>query len=290
MRTIGVLNLIGYRGGSAISGVGETRLLTTLARQIGSAVQNMRLFEEILTRERLIGELELAHDLQMGLLPDLREFHEIADASARCLPAKTVGGDFYQLFKLPEGQIGTMIGDITSHGFGASLIMALSMSAIGIYAAETTSPAALLKAIHRALIQQLESTETFLTIFYGVINPAQKVLCYANAGHAHAFRLHADDPPQRLGATSAPLGVAEYDAYSEAIVPWESEDLLCLFTDGLTTPAFLSTEGALIDAVSDVRHQSAAEIIDIMFEVRRAQGVEAPDDQTALVLRIENSK
>lgn len=291
-QTIGVLNVIGSRSGSAISDVGEARLLTTLARQIGSAVENMRLFEQIVTRERLIGELELAHDLQMKLLPDLGQFHEIADAAARCLPAKTVGGDFYQLFRLADGKIGTMLGDITSHGFGASLIMALAMSATGIYAGQTTSPAELLKAVYRALIQQLESTETFITVFYGVIDPAAKVLCYANAGHAHAFRLHGDDPPQRLGATSPPLGVADVEAYREASVSWDPNDLLCLFTDGLTTPAFRSTEGALIDTVSALRHKSAGEIVDAMFEVRSQQGdsPDASDDQTALVLRLGNSK
>ncbi len=140
-RTVGVLNLIGRRTGSAVSGMGETRLLMTLARQIGGAIENLKLFDEVVTRERLIGELSLAHDLQMKLLPDLSEFREVADVAARCVPARPVGGDFYQLFKLPDGKLGAMLADVTSHGFGAALIMALSMSAAGIYARETARPA-----------------------------------------------------------------------------------------------------------------------------------------------------
>ena len=285
-RTVGVLNLIGRRSGAVVSGVGETRLLTTLARQIGSAVDNLRLFEEVLARERLIGELELAQDLQTKLLPDLSEFREIGDVAARSVPARPVGGDFYQLFGLSDGKIAAMLGDVTSHGFGASLIMALTMSATGIYAGETASPGGLLRAIHNALIKKLESTEMFMTVFYGVIDPGKNVLCYANAGHAHAFRLHDDEPPQRLGATSPPLGIAEYGSYGDASVPWEPGDVLCLFTDGLTNPSLRTTEAAVIEAASRNRDLPAQRIIDVMFEARGRRGGDAPDDQTAFVLRI----
>jgi sigma-B regulation protein RsbU (phosphoserine phosphatase) len=284
-RTVGVLNLIGRRSGAVVSDASETRLLQTLARQIGSAVENLRLFEEILAREKLIGELELAQDLQMKLLPDLSEFEEIADVAARCVPARPVGGDFYQLFRLSDGKIGAMLGDVTSHGFGASLIMALSMSVMAIYARETASPGDLLRAIHRALIQKLESTEMFMTVFYGVIDSAEHTLVYANAGHAHAFRFHGAEPAQRLMATSPPLGIAEYGSYGESRVAWQPGDLLCLFTDGLTNPSLKTTEEAVVEAVNRCRRRQASEIIAAMFEARGRRGGEAPDDQTAFVLR-----
>ena len=284
-RTVGVLNLIGSRTGSVISDVGEARLLMTLARQIGSAIENLRLFEEILSREKLIGELKLAYELQMKLLPDLSEFTEVADVAARCEPARPVGGDFYQLFKLPDGKIGAMLGDVTSHGFSASLIMALSMSVMGIYAHETTSPGDLLRALHHALIQKLESTEMFMTIFYGVIDPVRERLCYANAGHAHAFRLHGTKAPERLVATSPPLGIAEYGGYGEALIEWMPGDVLCLFTDGLTSPSLVDTEGVILEAVDRHRNDTAEKMVDAMFEARGREKGTAPDDQTAFVLR-----
>ena len=285
MRTVGVLNVIGRRSGSVISDAGETRLLLTLARQIGSAIENLRLFEEILSREKLIGELNLAYDLQMKLLPDLSEFEEVADVAARCVPARPVGGDFYQLFKLSDGKIGAMLGDVTSHGFSASLIMALSMSVMGIYARETTSPGDLLRALHHALIQKLESTEMFMTLFYGVIDPARERLFYANAGHAHAFRLHGTAAPERLAATSPPLGIAEYGGYGEALIQWVPGDVLCLFTDGLTNPSLRLAEAAVLEAVDKRRHDPAEEIVAAMFEARSKSVEPAPDDQTAFVLR-----
>jgi sigma-B regulation protein RsbU (phosphoserine phosphatase) len=179
-----------------------------------------------------------------------------------------------------------MLGDVTSHGFGASLIMALSMSVMAIYARETASPGDLLRAIHRALIQKLESTEMFMTVFYGVIDPVRRTLCYANAGHAHAFRLHGSRPPQRLVATSPPLGIAEYGSYDDVSVAWRPGDLLCLFTDGLTNPSLRTTEDAILSAVEQSRDRPASAIIETMFAARERVGDPAPDDQTAFVLRV----
>jgi sigma-B regulation protein RsbU (phosphoserine phosphatase) len=124
-----------------------------------------------------------------------------------------------------------------------------------------------------------------MTVFYGVIDPVRERLSYANAGHAHAFRLHGDKPPERLGATSPPLGIARYGSYGEALIAWEPGDTLCLFTDGLTNPALRTTEAKVIEAVSRHRNDPAAKIVEAMFEARGKHGGQAPDDQTAFVLR-----
>lgn len=284
-RTVGVLNLIGRQEGVDAATEREARLLTTLARQIGSAIANVRLFEEYLTRERLMREMRLAQELQMKLLPDLGQFQDVADVAGRCVPAHPVGGDFYQVFRLSGGRLGVMLGDVTSHGFAAALIMALSISAAAIYARDAYSAGDLLRAIHRALIQKLESAEMFLTLFYGVIDPNEGRLTYANAGHAHAFRLHGAARPERLSATSPPLGIAEYGSYGEASAEWASGDALVLFTDGLTTPALRATEEALLQAVDVHRSGRAKEMVEAIFAARRARREPAPDDQTALVLR-----
>lgn len=285
-RTVGVLNLIG--GDAEIGGRSsrETRLLTTLARQIGSAIANLRLFEENLSRERLVRELHLAQELQMKLLPDLAEFDDLGEVAGRCVPARPVGGDFYQLFRLANGRLGVMLGDVTSHGFAAALVMALSTSAAVIHAREAEAAGDLLRAIHRALIQKLESAEMFLTLFYGVIDPGAGELSYANAGHPHAFHLSGDAEPVRLGATSPPLGIAEYGAYADAYVEWRDGDLLSLFTDGLTSPSLRATERSLVEAIHENRNRSAAEIVEAIFRTRRQLQAAVPDDQTALVVRM----
>lgn len=284
-RTVGVITLVGRRTNVRFS-AGDARLLTAIASQVGAALETQRLVRESLRQERTLRELELAHDLQLKLLPDPSSFEGPLDVDARCLPAESVGGDFYQLFRLPHDRLGIMIGDVSSHGFSAALIMALTMSAVGIYAQESGPPADVLRRVHRALGKELESTEMYLTLFYGVLDPAAGRLVYANAGHPHAFRIRSDGERTRLGATDPPLGIVKLEQYGEASVDWNvDEDLLCLFTDGLSD-AFVGGEAALLDEVVRLRDKPLRTILDRIFRAtaRRLPGVPS-DDRTALFVR-----
>lgn len=288
-RTVGVINLIGRNDGDRFSG-SDQKLLSAIASQVGAALENNRLIQESLSKERMAREMELAHDLQMKLLPDAARF-DAADAAARVSPAEQVGGDFYQLFKLGGGRVGVMLGDVSLHGFPSALIMTLTMSAAGIYAREHDSPARVIREMDDALRDELETTEMFLTMFYGVIDPQAGTLTYANAGHPHAFSVHGDGSMERLAATDPPVGFAGPDSYAETCVPWSSgSDLLLLFTDGLSD--MLSTgsrndgEGRVLDTVASHRERPAGEIVEALFSL--ASGVASPimgDDRTALVLR-----
>ncbi len=97
--------------------------------QIGAAIENARLVARDRGQQRLQLELKLARDLQLKLLPSPLVIADRADVAARCRQAESVGGDFYNLVRLTDGRMGVMIGDVTSHGFSAALIMALVMAA-----------------------------------------------------------------------------------------------------------------------------------------------------------------
>ena len=287
-RTVGVINLIGRLDGSRFSTANQ-KLLTAIASQVGAAIENHRLVRESLTKERMTREMELAHDLQMKLLPSAEKF-PYARAAARVEPTQQVGGDFYQLFGLPGDRVGVMLGDVSLHGFPSALIMTLAMSASAIYAREAESPADMLRKLDDALSDELSSTEMYLTAFYGVIDPAAGTLTYANAGHAHAFVMRADGRAERLRATDPPVGFAGPDSYRQESVPWHrSEDLLLLFTDGLPDGISARDRGAserlLLDAVARNRRRTPREIIDALFEVS-PKGEPSPvgDDRTALVV------
>ena len=86
------------------------------------------------------------------------------------VPAESVGGDFYHLFRLTPTTTGIMIGDVSSHGYRAALIMALAMSASAIHAQSTLDPGAMLHALLESLSDELSSTEMFITVFYGVVD------------------------------------------------------------------------------------------------------------------------
>ncbi len=288
-RTLGVMNVIGRRGDERYS-VADQKLLSAIASQVGSALENKRLHQESVSRERMGREMELAHDLQQKLLPEAERF-DGAEAAARVSPAEQVGGDFYQLFKLSDGRVGVMLGDVSLHGFPSALIMTLTLSAAGIYAREHDSPAKVLRDLDDALGEELETTEMFLTLFYGVIDPAAGKLTYSNAGHPHAFAVHPDGGIERLLATDPPVGFAGPDAYKEADVPWkQGADLLLLFTDGLSDVLASATRGdgeaRVLDSVVRNRAEAVERIVDDLFALTAdANPPVQGDDRTALVVR-----
>jgi len=181
-----------------------------------------------------------------------------------------------------------MIGDVSSHGFGAALIMALSMSAVAIHASEGDSPAEVLRRTHQTLIDELESTEMFLTLFYGVIDPGRGELAYANAGHAQAFVLDSQGGSKRLNATNPPLGIVDLDAYGEETTDWRrGDDLLLLFTDGLSDALDLGEirgQQRVLDEVIAHRHLPVQSVLDHLFALPVADNVHV-DDRTAVLVR-----
>jgi phosphoserine phosphatase RsbU/P len=290
-RTVGVVNLIGRQDGGRFSAANQ-KLLAAIASQVGAALENNRLVRESLSKERMAHEMELANDLQQKLLP-VAERLTWVEASGRVQPAEQVGGDFYQLFQLAEGRIGVMLGDVSLHGFPSALIMTLTMSAAGIYAREASSPSQVLRSLDDALAEELETTEMFLTVFFGVLDPAAGTLIYSNAGHPHAFAVRDAGEVERLTATDPPVGFAGPDSYGEVTVDWDPErDVLLLFTDGLSDMLGSSTRGdgesLILDTVATLRYRKAAEIVDSLFSLPQGDGDNSMlgDDRTALVVRV----
>jgi phosphoserine phosphatase RsbU/P len=290
-RTVGVINLIGRRRGGRFT-ASDQKLLAAIASQVGAALENNRLIQESLERERVTREMELAHNLQMKLLPALDTF-DTDQVAARVQPAESVGGDFYHLLRLPAGRVGVMIGDVSSHGFPAALIMALSLSAATIYASEFQSPAQVLNEMGKALRDELESTEMYLTLFYAVVDPERGELVYANAGHPHAFHLRSDGPHERLAALDPPMGIGGDDNYHEQTVSCASgKDLLLLFTDGLSDTLVpgsrMEGERRVVDESIRLREEPARMIVDALFQL--GEGGEDtrpdPDDRSVLILKV----
>lgn len=291
-RPIGVINLTDRVGEDAFS-PGDTKLVTAIANQIGAALENSRLVQNDLRQERVRQELELAHDLQLKLLPSPLVVAARADVAARCRPAESVGGDFYNLLRLRSDRIGVMIGDVSSHGFGAALIMAQAMAAAGIHAEAAESPTEALRRLEESLGEELQRTEMFVTAFYAVIDPAGGQMWSANAGHALAFLVDGDTGAvQRIPATRTPLGVPSGAGADERRVWRHRRDILCLFTDGVTdaigTRGERFGEERAVAHVVRMRTRPAREMLEAIFADLAAftGGVPATDDRTVLVLRV----
>jgi len=284
---VGMMKLRGAQGREAFR-PRDARLASAVASHLAAALENRRLLTENVERERMLVELALAHDLQLKLLPEPDDFRGLADIAARCDPADSVGGDFYHLFRLPGERLGVMLGDVSSHGYSAGLIMALTMSAASLVAREHDDPAEALSGIHRELVRKLESTEMYMTICYVVLDPAAGALRYANAGHPHAWRIR-DGDTVRLEALNPPLGIAEFDRYGSREVPWApGSDTLLLFTDGLSEclrAGQMWSDDVLTRGVLELSNAGASEVLDRLFELADLADGEAVDDRTAVVVK-----
>lgn len=288
-RCIGVINLTDSLDGDRFT-PRDRKLVTAVANQIGAAIENARLAAREREQQRLEDELQLAHDLQLKLMPEPHVLKGEAQVAVRCVPVASVGGDFYTFLRQGEGRVGVMLGDVSSHGMSAALMMALVLSAAGIHTAAAAGPAETLHRLRESLLAKLSEVEMFATAFYGVLDRRAGTLLYANAGHPHAFRIPGEGQAVRLEATSMPLGLGTWGPIAQATIPWDVErDLLCLFTDGLADAADATGarygEARLIEQITALRDRPLEEIIDaVMTEVDR-HSASPSDDRTLLVLR-----
>jgi sigma-B regulation protein RsbU (phosphoserine phosphatase) len=290
LRCIGVINLTDRVGGDRFT-PGDRKLVAAVANQIGAAVENARLVERDLRQQQIRRELQLAHDLQLKLLPSPAVLHGDAEVAARCFPAESVGGDFYTFTRLGRGRVGVMLGDVASHGFSAALVMALVLSAAGIHAAASVTPDETLSALLDSLSDELTETEMYFSVFYGVLDPLSGRLAYASAGHPYAFRVPRFGEPERLESTAPPLGLATAASIQRRQVPWSvGHDLLVLWTDGLVEARNEAGEPfgeqRLLAEVCAHRTEPAETIVQGVLDAAEAFGALPVDDRTLLVLRI----
>jgi sigma-B regulation protein RsbU (phosphoserine phosphatase) len=288
-RCIGVINLTDRIGGDRF-GPGDRKLVSAIANQIGAALENARLVARDREQRRLEREMELAKHLQQSLLPSPTVLAGDAEVGVRCLSLESVGGDFYTFNRLGGGRVGLMVGDVSSHGFSAALLMASAVSAAGIHASAASAPDQVLGALAGSLADELATSESYLTAFYAMYEPTLGQLVFANAGHPHAFRIPASGPPVRLEATAPPLGLGPEQPIGSRVVEWKrGEDLLCVWTDGLTDATDRKGdrygEDRVLDALVARRSEHPEAIVAAVLAAVDRFAPIASDDRTLLVMR-----
>jgi serine phosphatase RsbU (regulator of sigma subunit) len=236
----------------------ETSLLQTLAQQAALGIQRARLVddlrskidqlqaaqEELAKKERLEHELELARQVQQSMLP--RAFADVPGFrfAARNRPARQVGGDFYDVIQLDGERFGVAIADVSDKGLPAALYMALTRSLLRAEARRQPSPLAVLSNVNQLLLE-LGDGESFVTVFYGVVDRASNRMAYSRAGHDRPLLLRAGQA-QPLGGDGTPLGILNNNfRLTEEEILLAPGDRLVLYTDGLTDVT--DPDGALFD-------------------------------------------
>jgi len=264
--------------------------LQSLAAQIASALYRAEEFALALAHQKAVQELTVAAEIQASFLPASLPSIEGWQLAAALRPARQTSGDFYDLMELPDRRLGLLIADVTDKGTGAALFMALSRTLIRTYAFEY--PEQPEKALHvankRILLDSRSSM--FVTVFYGILDPASGTLCYCNAGHNPPYLLSAHAEPRPLRNTGIPLGIVRDTSWTAETVRLEPDDILVLYTDGITEAQNANGElfdvERLLDAARSSREHTALAVQDaILAAVDRFVGDAAQfDDLTVMTL------
>lgn len=205
----------------------------TFALLVSLFLVNLLVLLEVADRLSLKGELEVAREIQLAMLP--RGTFTVADIeiSGVTRPANTVGGDFFDILPLPDGRVIVTLGDVAGKGSPAALLMALLLAVLRTLVEERLEAAELVERLNVQICRHSPGSR-FITLFYGVYNPSTGVLIYVNAGQNPPFIRRTDGRFDRLPATGVALGMFDHSTFVEKETRVEPGELLVLYSDGIT--------------------------------------------------------
>ena len=200
---------------------------------VAFALLNLLVLLEVADRLSLKNDLEIARDIQKAMLPPGRFRAPGADVAALSRPANTVGGDFFEILPLGDGRLAVAVGDVAGKGSPASLLMALLLAMMRTLTDERLAPADLMARLNIQVCRQAPGNR-FITLCYAVFDMATGELTYVNAGHIPPLILRADGAVERLPDGGVALGMFEQSTYHAGCVSLRPDDLLAMYSDGIT--------------------------------------------------------
>ena len=246
--------------------------------------------ELVVERERLKRELELCRRIQTEMLPHAPLRLGPTEIKGISIPAREVGGDFFNYFELPGGDIAVLVGDVSGKGISAALLMANIQATLRARLPLEPDLARLTIAIDRE-IEETTPPGVYATLFLAVVDPKGKTLRYVNAGHHPQFLIRGDGLVP-LSSGGMPVGLFAGHGYVERAVQLADEDLLFFYTDGLVEVENEAGEMFGAERLEKLLRRHSGQGVDVLIEraedgVRRFRGAAEPfDDLTIMALRL----
>ena len=270
----------------------HVKVLTPLASQVAIAIENARLYDEIVRNDkRLSRELRIARDIQHALFPEITPRGAGWEASAHFRPARELGGDLYDFYDMGEGLLGVATGDVAGKGVPAALYAAYASGAIRARAFERRAPADLMERVNRTLRRRgIEGL--FCTLAYALFDFQERSLRLANSGLPHPFHYRAGPGHALpLDVSGLPLGTFDGVSYDELKAELGAGDAVVFFSDGVIEARRGREEyGAerLCRGLEANASRSATEIGErLIADLEGFLGDETPhDDVTLIVVKI----
>jgi sigma-B regulation protein RsbU (phosphoserine phosphatase) len=225
--------LLGEPDGRERYTLAERETLRHAVQQLALMLENARLTERVVEQEKLRRDLALAAEVQRRLLPEHPPTAAAIGLSAVSVPARTIGGDYYDFIDAGDRRIGIALADIAGKGVAAALIMSVVQASLRIICSENgVSLPQIAARLNRYLHQSKGSASSYATFFYAQIDEQTRQMRYVNAGHNPPYLLR-NEQIEELAAGGTVIGLFPQMNYQEGAVDLRSGDLLVAFTDGV---------------------------------------------------------
>jgi serine phosphatase RsbU (regulator of sigma subunit) len=266
------------------------KVLTTLSSVAAIRVENARLIEEQIGRERLEQELQLASEIQQRFQPTAPPQVPGYEMQGISFPCYEIGGDYYDFIRREDGRMIVALGDVSGKGTAAALLMSSLHAAVHAQAASHSSLVDTIGAVNNYLADNTP-TNRFVTLFYAELDPQTGGLAFINAGHNPPLIVHAAGTTENLASGGLPLGIRPDAEYKEGRTSLQPSDVLVIYSDGVSEA--VSPQGEefgtqrLYEVVSRNLDASAAGIRDRIEAAltKWAQGTPAADDITLVIVK-----
>jgi phosphoserine phosphatase RsbU/P len=268
----------------------ELEILGLLASHVAIIIEKVMLHDQMIEKQRLEAQLEVARQVQLELLPGRDPQLEGFDISAYNFATEEVSGDYYDWVRIYDDQIGLVIADVSGKGVPAALLMAFLRASLRAAIHTGYAPHISMSKVSNLLWESIERNQ-FVTAFYGVLDAANRTLAYSNAGHNPPFLMEADGQVHFEERGGVPLGMFRDTRYYEYYATIEPGQMLVLYTDGATEATNRAADeygrDRLVEAVRSCRDLSAREIIDFIHHdvLNWTEGLGTTDDVTFFIVK-----
>lgn len=282
----GVLAFVGHDHSDRFSAA-EVQLCAVVAGQLGQGIENARVISQLREKERLESDLTLAAGIQRSLLPPHAPRLPGATLAAECLPAAQVGGDYFDFLLDAKGGVNIVVADVTGHGLGPGLIMAMTRSVLRAELRRLGSLSEALQATNAVMWDDLVATEAFITVFAARYEPHTRCLNYVNAGHQPALLHRADGSGDELNSDGMPFGIVPSPGYEESSRQLAPGDAVLMFSDGVvesSSPEGVPYGTSGLQALLARGTRSASNLVTrVLADLTAFQGSGVQDDDITIV-------
>jgi sigma-B regulation protein RsbU (phosphoserine phosphatase) len=265
----------------------ERKLLESIASQAAVAIENARLQEEAVEKDRLERQVQIAAEVQRRMMPAKPPRLQGLDVAALYVPCFELGGDFFDFIPLGDHSVGVTVADVVGKGLPASLLMASVRAAMRAQADNVYDLDEIVSRVNKSMSLDMRSNE-FITLWYGVLDHQHRQLTYCSAGHEPAILVRGGQM-RELSVGGMVIGVDPEQRYDKEVVQLQKGDVLWIYTDGV--PDAMNYAGdkfgktRMRECLMAHLHESAEQICrQMLWETRRFVGLNRRTDDTTMVV------